>query len=98
MYEQGPRLAKILLNNVGLGITGRELVFTYTSLKVTGKSNLIAAITMVNNEINNRLGKDRSACSIDDFRAASEQLDDVLQQLVRRLKKVMSDYEARNQS
>jgi len=95
LYEQGPRLAKILLNNVGLEIAGRELPYLYRSLGLTGKTNLIAAITMVNNEINKRLGKDRSHCSVEDFKGMTDSLDDVLQVLVRRLKKAQSEYEKR---
>jgi len=93
VYEQGPRLAKILLNHAGLKITGRDLITTYKSLKLTGKNNLIAAITMVNQEISKRLGKDRDACSTEDFEAIMTGLDDILQTLVRRVKKAQSEYE-----
>lgn len=95
VYEQGSRLAKILLNHASLTIAGRELPYRYTSLGLTGKNNLIAAITMVNNEINSRLGKDRDQCSIDDFKKVLDDLDDVLQALVRRIKKVQREYEKR---
>ena len=93
VYEQGPRLAKILLNNAGVTITGRELVAKYKSLKLTGKNNLIAAITMVNQEISKRLGKERDACATEDFEAVLASLDDILQTLVRRVKKAQSEYE-----
>lgn len=93
VYEQGSRLAKILLNNAGVEIAGRELVTKYKSLQITGKNNLIAAIAMVNQEINKRLGKDRNACSTEDFEVIMDSLDDILQTLVRRVKKAQTVYE-----
>ncbi len=95
VYEQGSRLAKILLNHADLKISGRELPYRYTSLGVTGKNNLIAAITMVNNEINRRLGKERSECAVEDFKNVLGSIDDVLQALVRRVKRAKSEYEKR---
>jgi len=95
VYEQGPRLAKILLNHVELEVAGRELPYVYTSLGVTGRNNLIAAMTMVNNEINRRLGKERSQCSAEDFKKVSAAMSDVLQVLVRRVRKAKSEYEQR---
>lgn len=95
VYEQGSRLAKILLNHVGLAISGRELPYLYTSLGLTGRNNLIAAITMVNTEINRRLGKERSDCSVEDFKSILDATNEVLQVLVRRLKKAKNEYEKR---
>jgi superfamily II DNA or RNA helicase len=95
VFEQGSRLAKILLNNVGLDINGREIPYKYTSLGATGRSNLIAAIMMVNREINNRLAKDRESCSVEEFNVILDSLDDILQTLVRRLKKAKSEYDKR---
>jgi DNA repair protein RadD len=91
--EQGGRLAKILLNHVQLEVGGREIPYKYTSLRIAGRSNLVAAIMMVNHEINNRLGQDRDACSVDQFKVVLDSLDDILQTLVRRLKKAKSTYE-----
>lgn len=95
VFEQTSRLAKILLNNVGLDINGREIPYKYTSLGATGRTNLIAAIMMVNHEINSRLGKDREKCSVEEFKKILDSLDDVLQTLVRRLKKAKSEHEKR---
>lgn len=95
VFEQGSRLAKILLNNVGLDINGREIPYKYTSLRVSGRTNLIAAIMMVNHEINNRLGKDRKDCSAAEFKVIMDSFDDILQTLVRRLKKAKNEYEKR---
>ena len=93
--DQGTRLAKILLNNVGLDIAGTELAFKYTSLKARAKSNLVSAIMLVNHEINTRLSKDRSQCSTEEFKSVLESgtLDKILQTLVRRVHKAKKEYE-----
>lgn len=93
--EQGSRLAKILLNNVSLAITGTELAYKYTSLKARSKNNLVSAIMLVNHEINTRLGKERSSCSSDEFKVILDpkMLDEILQTLVRRIHKAKSEYE-----
>ncbi|MDD5431222.1 MAG: hypothetical protein PHP03_03310, partial [Candidatus Pacebacteria bacterium] len=93
--DQGTRLAKILLNNTGLDITGTELAYKYTSLKARAKNNLVSAIMLVNHEINTRLGKDRSKCSSEEFKVILEAkaLDDILQTLVRRVHKAKTEYD-----
>ncbi len=91
--EQAKRLANILLNHVELTQTGTEIPYKYRSLGLTGRSNYISALMMVNAEINKRLGKERSQASIEDFRNILNILDDVLQILVKRLHKAKSDYE-----
>ncbi len=93
--EQGRRLAKILLNHVDLEMEGREIPFKYTSLDLTGRSNFVCAVMMVNHEINKRLGKDRELRSTDEIKAVLDTTDDLLQQLVRKLRKVESDCEKR---
>jgi len=91
LFEQGQRLAKLLLNNTNLAMAGTELVYKYKSLNITGKNNYIAAVMMINAEINKRLGKERSHASSEDFRAID--LDDVLQTAVRRVMKAKGEYE-----
>lgn len=93
--DQGSRLAKILLNNIGLEMTGTELAYKYTSLKARANNNLVSAIMLVNHEINTRLGKDRSNCSAEEFRAILDPkiLDDILQTIVRRVHKAKNEYE-----
>ncbi len=93
--EQGQRLAKIVLNHVGLSMEGREILYKYRSLGVTGRTNFVAAVMMVNHEINERLGKDRHDCSTEEFQALLDSLEDILQTLVRRLRKAKSEYEKR---
>ncbi len=95
VYDQGKRLAKILLNNLKLEMTGTEIPYKYTSLKPRSQNNFVSAVMMVNHEINKRLGKERSQCSSEDFKSILDNkvLDDILQTLVRRVHKAKSDYE-----
>lgn len=98
--DQGTRLAKILLNNIGLQITGTELAYKYTSLKARAKNNLVSAIMLINHEINARLVKDRAKCSAEEFKAIldSKTLDDILQTVVRRVHKAKNEYEKSKKS
>ena len=93
--EQGQRLAKIVLNHVGLSMEGREILYKYRSLGVTGRTNFIAAVMMVNHEIDKRLGKERKDCSTEDFQTVLNALDDILQTVVRRVRKAKGEYEDR---
>lgn len=93
LYEQGQRLAKLLLNHVKLSMTSTEMTYKYKSLKITGKNNYVSALMMVNAEINKRLGKERAQASTEEFKQILDNLDDLLQTLVRRVRKAKSDYE-----
>ena len=93
LYEEAQRLAKLLLNHVELLMNGAELPYKYKSLNITGKNNYVSALMMVNREINKRLGKDRSEASTTEFRAVLDELDDVLQTLVRRVRRAKAEHE-----
>jgi len=96
LNEQGKRLANLLLNHADLKIEGTELIYKYKTLKLSGRNNFIAALTMVNHEINKRLGKDRADASVEDFQNILDNLDDLLQTLVRRIKKAQNGYEKKD--
>ncbi|MBO9102052.1 MULTISPECIES: DEAD/DEAH box helicase [unclassified Rhizobium] len=96
LNEQSKRLATLLLNHVELNVNGTELTYKYRSLKLSGRTNFISALTMVNHEINKRLGKDRGEASIEEFREILDNLDDLLQTLARRVRKAKSDYDKEN--
>ena len=93
LYEQAQRLAKLLLNHVGLSMTGTHLTYKYRSLNISGKNNYVSALMMVNQEINKRLGKERAQASTEEFRQVLDNLDDLLQMLVQRVRKAKAEYE-----
>lgn len=93
LNEQAKRLAKIVLNHVELAPTGVELTYKYKTLNLTGKNNFVSALTMVNKEIEKRLGKERGDASSEEFKAVLEQQDDILQLLARRVRKAKTLYE-----
>jgi len=95
VYEQAQRLAKILLNHVEVQMTGTEIPYCYKTLKISGKNNYICALMMVNSQINKRLGKKRDQASTEDFRQILDNLEDILQPLVRLLRKAKAEYENR---
>lgn len=94
--EQAKYIAKILLNNLDLKMGGREIPYKYNTLGISAQNNYVAALMMVNNEIDNKLGKERKDCSTEEFRETIDYLKNILQKLVRRLKKAQSDYEKQN--
>jgi len=96
LNEQVQRVAKILLNNVNLKIAGTEIVYQYTTLGIRAKNNYVAALMMANKEVDKRLGKERKDCSTEEFKSVANSIDEVLQVLVRRLKKAQSDYKKQN--
>ena len=93
MQEQAKRLANVLLNHVELKQTGNEMVYKYKSLKLTGRNNYICALMMVNKEMQKRLGKERQQATTEEFRSVLDNLDDLLQVLVRRVRKAKAEYD-----
>lgn len=96
LQEQAKRLANVMLNHVELSMAGTEMTYKYKSLKLTGKNNYVCALMMINAEINKRLGKERQQATTEDFRTVLDNLDDLLQTLVRRLRKAKDDYDKNN--
>jgi len=94
--EQAKRLAKILLNNHALPMTGVELPYKYRSLGISGKNNFVSALMMVNREIDKRLKKKRSQASYEELRKILESLDDILRKLVRQLHVAKSENEQKD--
>jgi hypothetical protein len=93
LNEQAKRLASILLNHIGLTMTGTELTYKYKSLKLTGRNNYVSALMMMNAEIEKRLGKDRTQATTEEFKAILDNLGNLLQTLVRRVRKAKADYD-----
>ena len=93
--EQAGRLAQLLLNHAGLNREGKELPYKYTSLGLAGRSNFIAAVMMINHEINKRLGKEREKCSTEEFKVILNSTNEIVQTLARRVRKAKKDYDER---
>ena len=93
VHEQSSRISKIILNHVELEMTGREIPLKYRSLGISGRNNFVAAVTMTNKEINKRLGKERSNCTVEDFQSILDSVDDIIQVLQRRLRKAKKEYD-----
>jgi DNA repair protein RadD len=91
--EQVKRTANILLNNADLTTGGAEIPYRYSTLGIRAVNNYVAALMMVNTEVDKRINKDRKECSTEEFATAIEALDEILQTLVRRVKKAQSVYE-----
>jgi hypothetical protein len=83
------------LNHVELKQTGTELVYKY-QMRLTGKNNYVCSLMMVNKEIEKRLGKDRAAATTEEFRHVLDNLEDLLQVLVRRVRKAKADYDEKH--
>lgn len=94
--EQVKRTATILLNNVDLKPVGREIPYKYSTLSIRAQNNYVAALMMVNAEVDKQLNKERKDCSVEEFRSATDSLEATLQRLVRRVKKAQSIYEEQN--
>lgn len=95
--EQCKRTATILLNNAALKPVSTELVYKYTTLGIRAVNNYVAALMMVNKEIDRHLeGKMRKDCSAEELEEAKSSLEKILQTLVRRVKKAQSVYENQN--
>ena len=89
--EEARRTAKILLNRVDLKTGGVEIPRKLRP-EIGASTNLIAAITMVNTAIAQKIGdgRKRHEWSLDEFVAAKEALPDILNTLFRQLKKAQS--------
>lgn len=94
--EQAKRAAGIVLNNVALRPVGTEISLKYKSLGIRARNNYIAALMMVNVELDKVLNKKRKDCSTDEFRAGADALKQIIERLARKLKKAQSDYEKQN--
>lgn len=90
LNEETKRTAKILLNRLELDISGMELSLEYA----TGLSgnNFVAAVQMLNWEVYKRLGiksGQRGKLKTEDFIRGKDSLDEILNELTRRIKKRM---------
>ena len=90
--EEARRTAKVLLNRVNLRPEGVEIPRTLRP-EIGAINNTIAAYMMVNTAIAKRIGdgRKRPEWSFEEFVAATEALPDILNNLVRQLKRAQDD-------
>ena len=90
--EEARRTAKVLLNRVNLRPEGVEIPRTLRP-EIGAINNTIAAYMMVNTAIAKRTGdgRKRPEWSFEEFVAATEALPDILNNLVRQLKRAQDD-------
>lgn len=88
--EQVKRAAKLLLNRLDLSMTGNELAFKFATGRGLVGNNFVAAVQLVNYEVNKLLGIDtgeRNKLKTEDYVRAIDSLDEILKNLTRRIAK-----------
>lgn len=94
LTEQSKNAAKILLNRVGLDFGGREMTYKY--FPGLSGNNFVAAVQLVNKEVDKRLGiksGQRHKLKIEDFEKGLGFLEDILNQMTRNIKGRMKNHE-----
>ncbi len=91
LVEEAQRTAKVLLNRVGLEPHGIEIP-RKLKIEIGAQNNSIAALIMVNQEIAKRVGngRKRPEWSLEEFVAATKELPEILNALVRELKQAQN--------
>jgi DNA repair protein RadD len=87
LKEKVNRSANMLLNRLALPKTGRKLVNT----GIAASNDLIAAITLINNEIKKSIPAPRQQWSSSDFKSAMDNLDKILNDLTRKYKGILHE-------
>ena len=89
--EEAKRTAKILLNRVGLNPGGVEIRLNLIP-EIGARNNFIAALIMVNRDIAKMFGngRKRHQWSVEEFHAAKGALPNILNNLVRQIKKAQN--------
>ncbi len=88
LQEEVKHTAKLLLNRLGLDISGMDISFKLVPGQVAG-NNFTAAVQMINRYINKRLNikpGERSKLTTEEFLRAQRELEDILNVLTRFLK------------
>jgi DNA repair protein RadD len=86
LNEQVNRAANLLTNRLGINRAGRELI----NNGVAATNNFVACVTLINKELKNRNPKPRTEWSTEQFEAATAGLEDILNVLTRRYKRLLS--------
>lgn len=88
--EQVKRSAKLLLNRLNLSVAGNELSFKLATGRGLVGNNFVAAVQLINYEVNKLLGIDtgeRNKLKTEDYVRAMDGLDEILNTLTRRIAK-----------
>lgn len=86
LNEQVNRAANLLVNRLGIGRGGRDLI----NKGVAATNNFVACVTLINKELKKRYPKPRKEWSTEQFEAAAGELEDVLNTLTRRYKGLLN--------
>ena len=87
LNQQVNRAANMLNSRLGLQRTGRDLV----KLGVAASNNFIASIALINKEVKKLNPKPRKDWSTEEFEAATQSLEEILNSLTRRFKGLLDD-------
>ena len=86
LNDQVNRAANLLMNRLGINRAGRELI----NAGVAATNNFIAGVTLINKELKNKYPQPRQQWSTEQFEAAANELEGILNTLTRRYKGVLS--------
>lgn len=87
LNQQVKRASNLLLNRLGIGIAGRELV----NIGVSANNNIIAGITLINKELKKLNPKERKQWTTEEFKNANDELENILNSLTKRYKGILND-------
>ena len=79
-------MANLLMNRLGINRAGRELI----NAGVAATNNFVAGVTLVNKELKAKYPTPRQQWSTEQFEAAINELESILNLLTRRYKGVLS--------
>ena len=88
LHEQVKQTAKLLINRLGISFDGKELAYKLASGSGVSGNNFVAAVQLVNHEVNRKIGIDpgeRGKLRTEDYVKAMDALTDILDTLTRRL-------------
>lgn len=80
------RAANLLINRLEINRAGRDLVKN----GVSAQNNFVACVTLINKEIKSTNEKDRKEWSIEEFKKANEDVEDILNKLTKRWKGILN--------
>ncbi|MAU48548.1 MAG: helicase [Yangia sp.] len=86
LNDQVNRAANLLMNRLEINRAGRDLI----NLGVAATNNFVAGVTLINKELKASFPKQRKEWSVEEFKAAEAELENILNSLTRRYKGLMN--------